>query len=91
MRDRFDKIDAELAKIRETTVAISTQARRRDATTDKLRSLHKCIRDLAYPGVFDDLRSAGIGTPDQINRLEDACNDLGLLRTPRWNNLEFKS
>lgn len=89
MKDRFDRIDAELAKIRETTVAISTQSQRGEIT-DKLRKLHKCIQDICYPGVFDDMRSASIGTSEQINRLEDACRELGLPKVSNWRHLEFK-
>lgn len=88
MKDRFDRIDAELAKIRETTVAISAQSHR--SSTEKLRSLVGCMRELVYPGIFDDLRSAGIGSPEQVNRLEDACRDLGFPRVRKWDHLEYK-
>lgn len=89
MKERFDRIDAELQKIRETTVAISTHSQRGDVT-DKLRKLCSCMRDLVYPGIFDDLRSSGIGSPEQINCLEDACRELGFPRVQNWSRLEHK-
>lgn len=98
---RFDHIDEEIAKLRRAvdsakeSLCALTVNQGREQTWDNLRELQFAVRELLYPGVFEDLRSAGIGTREAVNRLETVSARMKLVRWPAecahtWSRLETK-
>lgn len=99
---RFDHLDEELAKLRaavnstKESICVLTARHSREATLENLRDLQCAVRGLVYPGIFDDLRAAEIGTREAINRLDEVCHRLNLVRRSTdarrpWARLETKS
>ena len=97
---RFDHVDEELAKlqaavktVKESVYALSVR-QGRDVAFDNLRDLQCAVRGFVYPGIFDDLRSAEIGNHEAINRLDEVCRRLNIVRqsdVSRWTpRLETK-
>lgn len=90
MKDRLDKIDDQLRKIRDAQV-VANSVSRQTVTYYQLRELRSAVQAILYTGVFDDMRFAEIGTPEAVNRLEDACRELGLIQKQRQNNTQWST